>query len=168
MIGPRSCYDEGKRIAECMVMEYHRCFDIDTRIARIFNTYGPNMRKDDGRVVSNFINQCLEGRDISIYGNGSQTRSFCYVDDTVDGLFKLMQSNINTPVNIGNPSEYTVLQLANIIKEMTGSNSLIDIQEDNLPMDDPKKRKPDITKAKTFLGWEPKVELMSGLLMTIN
>ena len=164
-IGPRSCYDEGKRLAETLMMEYHNNCGVDIRIARIFNTYGPNMDKDDGRVVSNFINQCLDNEDITIYGDGSQTRSFCYVDDTVDGLIKLMnQSNIG-PINIGNTKEITVSELSEIVKKETSSSSNI-IYKD-LPLNDPMKRKPDISKAKKYLEWEPKVSLEDGLANTI-
>lgn len=166
-IGIRSCYDEGKRIAETLTMEYNKMHNTEVRIARIFNTYGPNMSKEDGRVVSNFINQCLENKDITIYGDGSQTRSFSYVDDTVDGLIKLM-NNTETfgPINIGNPHEITVKELAGIITNMIKCNSKIVYMD--LPSNDPMKRKPDITKAKKFLNWEPKVDLTSGLEKTIE
>ena len=166
-IGIRSCYDEGKRIAETLMMEYHRNHNVDIRIARIFNTYGPKMDKCDGRVVSNFINQCLENKDIEVYGDGSQTRSFCYVDDTVDGLIKLM-NNTETigPINIGNPYEMTIKQLADLLKGMIQTESKIIYKE--LPSDDPMKRKPDITKANTILGWEPIVKLEDGLSRTID
>ena len=147
------------------MMEYHNNCGVDIRIARIFNTFGPNMDKDDGRVVSNFINQCLDNKDITIYGDGSQTRSFCYVDDTVDGLIKLMnQSNIG-PINIGNTKEITVRELSEIVKKETSSSSNI-IYKD-LPLNDPMKRKPDISKAKKYLEWEPKVSLEDGLANTI-
>jgi len=166
-IGIRSCYDEGKRIAETLTMEYNKMHNIEVRIARIFNTYGPNMSKEDGRVVSNFINQCLENKDITIYGDGSQTRSFSYVDDTVDGLIKLM-NNTETigPINIGNPYEITVKELAGIITNMIKCNSKIVYMD--LPSNDPMKRKPDITKAKHFLNWEPIVDLTTGLEKTIE
>lgn len=166
-IGIRSCYDEGKRIAETLTMEYNKMHNIEVRIARIFNTYGPNMGKEDGRVVSNFINQCLENKDITIYGDGSQTRSFSYVDDTVDGLIKLM-NNTETigPINIGNPYEITVKELAGIITNMIKCNSKIVYMD--LPSNDPMKRKPDITKAKKFLNWEPKIKLEAGLEKTIE
>jgi len=166
-IGIRSCYDEGKRIAETLTVEYNKMHNVEVRIARIFNTYGPNMSKEDGRVVSNFINQCLENKDITIYGDGSQTRSFSYVDDTVDGLIKLM-NNTETigPVNIGNPYEITVKELAAIVTDMTNSNSKIIYMD--LPSNDPMKRKPDITKAKKFLNWEPRVDLKTGLEKTIE
>ena len=166
-IGIRSCYDEGKRVAETLMMEYHRNHNVDIRIARIFNTYGPNMDKNDGRVVSNFINQCLENKDITIYGKGLQTRSFCYVDDTVDGLIKLMnQTNTIGPVNIGNPYELTIKELAEILLEKIETKSKI-IYED-LPSDDPMKRHPCIKKAKKYLEWEPKIGLEEGLDKTIK
>lgn len=165
-IGIRSCYDEGKRLAETLMMEYHRNCGVDTRIVRIFNTYGPRLNKDDGRVVSNFINQALEGKPITIYGDGNQTRSFCYVDDQINGLIKLMASNYNLPVNIGNPREISIKEIAEIILKLTGSKSEIEYKE--LPQDDPTRRKPDITRAKTILGWEPKIELEEGLKRTIE
>ncbi|VVU95005.1 GDP-mannose 4,6 dehydratase [seawater metagenome] len=165
-IGERSCYDEGKRIAETLMIEYNRNCNVDIRIARIFNTYGPKLNKNDGRVVSNFINQALENKDITIYGDGSQTRSFCYIDDQVNGLINLMNSNYKLPVNIGNPQEITILTLSSKIIELTKSNSKL-IFED-LPQDDPTNRKPDITKAKNILNWEPKVDLKEGLEKTIE
>jgi UDP-glucuronate decarboxylase len=166
-IGIRSCYDEGKRISETLAIEYNRVYNVEVRIARIFNTYGPNMDKLDGRVVSNFINQCLENKDITIYGDGSQTRSFCYIHDTVDGLIKLMNNEITIgPINIGNPYEITVAELATKIKSMTKSDSNIIYMD--LPSDDPMKRKPDITKATTLLNWEPKIKLTNGLENTIR
>lgn len=166
-IGIRACYDEGKRVAETLMMEYHRNHRVDIRIARIFNTYGPRLHKDDGRVVSNFINQCLKGENITIYGDGSQTRSFCYVSDLVLGLVKLMtQIGYHLPVNLGNPEEYTISQLAEAVKTQIPSNSLIEFCD--LPKDDPKVRKPDITKARDILGWEPKIGLTQGLQQTIN
>ena len=166
-IGIRSCYDEGKRVAETLMMEYHRNHNVDIRIARIFNTYGPKMDKNDGRVVSNFINQCLENKDITIYGEGLQTRSFCYVNDTVDGLIKLMnQTNTIGPVNIGNPYELTIKELALILLEKIKTKSKI-IYED-LPSDDPMKRQPCIKKAKKYLEWEPKISLDEGLDKTIK
>jgi UDP-glucuronate decarboxylase len=166
-IGIRSCYDEGKRVAETLMMEYHRNHNLDIRIARIFNTYGPKMDKNDGRVVSNFINQCLENKDITIYGEGLQTRSFCYVDDTVDGLIKLMnQTNTIGPVNIGNPYELTIKELALILLKKIETKSKI-IYED-LPSDDPMKRQPCIKKAKKYLEWEPKIGLEEGLDKTIE
>ena len=166
-IGIRSCYDEGKRVAETLMMEYHRNHNVHIRIARIFNTYGTNMDKNDGRVVSNFINQCLENKNITIYGEGLQTRSFCYVDDTVDGLIKLMnQTNTIGPVNIGNPYELTIKELALILLEKIETKSKI-IYED-LPSDDPMKRQPCIKKAQKYLQWEPKIELKDGLDKTIK
>lgn len=165
-IGIRSCYDEGKRISETLMMEYHRNHAVDIRIARIFNTYGPNMDKEDGRVISNFINQCIENKDITIYGDGSQTRSFCYVDDTVNGLIKLM-NNTQTigPINIGNPNEISIKLITVIIQKMIDTTSKIIYQD--LPSDDPKQRKPDITKANHFLDWKPVVALEEGLTKTI-
>lgn len=165
-IGIRSCYDEGKRIAETLCMDYHRQHNTDIRIARIFNTYGPNMHPKDGRVVSNFIMQALKHEPITIYGNGSQTRSFCFVSDTVDGLIRLMNSNYTQPVNIGNPHEMTILELALLIKELTKTSSDITCQD--LPQDDPKRRKPDITTANQQLLWTPQIELKDGLQQTIE
>jgi len=165
-IGIRSCYDEGKRIAETLCMDYHRQHNTDIRIARIFNTYGPNMHPKDGRVVSNFIMQALKHEHITIYGNGSQTRSFCFVSDTVDGLIRLMNSNYTQPVNIGNPHEMTILELALLIKELTKTSSDITCQD--LPQDDPKRRKPDITTANQQLLWTPQIELKDGLQQTIE
>lgn len=166
-IGPRSCYDEGKRVAETLMMEYHKNCNVDIRIARIFNTYGPNMDKNDGRVVSNFINQCINDQDITIYGDGNHTRSFCYIDDLVDGLVKLM-NNIDTigPINLGNPSEITIQDLAILIKLLTLSESKIIYKP--LPKDDPKKRKPDISKAIQYLNWKPHTDLSDGILNTIE
>ena len=166
-IGIRSCYDEGKRVAETLTMEYYRNHKTEIRIARIFNTYGPKMDKNDGRVVSNFINQCLNNEDITIYGNGSQTRSFCYVDDTVDALIKLMnQEETVGPINIGNPYEITIKELANRCLKMIDTKSII-IYKD-LPSDDPMMRQPNIEKAKKFLNWEPQISLESGLNKTIE
>ena len=165
IIGIRSCYDEGKRVAETLVMEYHKQYNLDTKIVRIFNTYGPKMDKNDGRVVSNFINQALNNIDITIYGDGSQTRSFCYIDDNIDGLIKLMNSNYNYPVNIGNNYEITVKEIANIIIELTNSQSKI-IYKD-LPADDPTNRKPDISIANKILNWYPIYDLLNGLNNTI-
>ena len=165
-IGIRSCYDEGKRLAETLMMEYHRNCNVDIRIARIFNTYGPKLRENDGRVVSNFIVQCLNNKDITIYGDGSQTRSFCYVEDQVNGLIKLMNSSYNLPVNIGNPYEITIKILAETIKKLTNSKSKIIYMD--LPKDDPTNRNPDITKARNILNWEPTVNLEEGLSKTIN
>ncbi len=165
-IGIRSCYDEGKRCAETLIMDYHRQKNIDTKIIRIFNTYGPNMAPDDGRVVSNFIIQALKEEDITIYGDGTQTRSFCYVDDLVDGIIKMMKSDLTGPVNLGNPSERTILDFAKLILELTGSKSKIVYKP--LPSDDPTKRQPDITLAKTKLNWEPKVDIKDGLKYTVE
>ena len=166
-IGIRSCYDEGKRVAETLMMEYNRSHNTEIRIARIFNTYGPNMDKNDGRVVSNFLNQSLNNKDITIYGDGSQTRSFCYVDDTVDGLIKLMNQNkTNGPINIGNPYEMTILELANEILKLSNTKSKLIYK--TLPSDDPMKRQPDISKAKKYLNWEPKIQLLDGLKKTID
>ncbi len=164
--GPRSCYDEGKRVAETLMLEYERTRGVSIRIARIFNTYGPHMAKNDGRVVSNFINQCLENKEITIYGDGKQTRSFCYVSDTVEGLILLMQSDKNYgPTNIGNPYEITIKNLSFYVKELTNSKSKIVYE--GLPQDDPTRRKPDIRKANKNLNWHPKVPLMDGLVRTI-
>ena len=165
-IGIRACYDEGKRVAETLFFDYHRENNVDIRIVRIFNTYGPNMRPDDGRVVSNFIVQALQGKDITVYGDGSQTRSFCYCDDLIEGFVRLMtQDELTGPVNIGNPSEFTILQLAEKVIALTGSSSKIIFEP--LPSDDPLQRKPDITIAREKLGWEPKYDLEAGLKKTI-
>src|SRR5688500_11364827 len=152
-IGPRGCYDEAKRFAEAMTMAYHRHHDLDFRIVRIFNTYGPRMRPDDGRSVSNFVVQALQGKPLTVYGDGKQTRSFCYVDDEVRGFLALLDGDITGPCNIGNPGEYTILQLAELVKDVTGSDS--EIVFEALPVDDPMQRQPDITLARTALGWEP-------------
>ncbi len=165
-IGPRGVYDEAKRFSEAITMAYSRQQGVNTRIARIFNTYGPHMRINDGRVIPNFIMQCLKGNDITAYGKGSQTRSFCYVDDLVEGLYKLTQIKYSMPVNLGNPDEFTVLQLAEIVKRMTDSNSKIVFNP--LPEDDPKVRMPDISRAKKLLDWEPKIKLEEGLKKTIR
>lgn len=166
-IGIRSCYDEGKRAAETLFNDYHRQYKVDIRIARIFNTYGPKMSATDGRVVSNFIVQALEGRDITIYGDGNQTRSFCYVDDLIDGLIKLFENpNITQPVNLGNPTPINMNQLASEIIELTKSKSKIVHME--LPQDDPVDRMPDIDRAKNILSWEPQVSRKDGLIQTIN
>ena len=165
-IGPRGVYDEAKRYAEAITMAYHRYHGIDTRIVRIFNTYGPRMRLNDGRVVPNFIGQALRGEDITVYGDGSQTRSFCYVSDEVDGIYRLMMSDYSLPVNIGNPEEYTILEFAKIIIKMMDSNSKIVYKQ--LPTDDPRQRRPDITKARELLQWEPRVSLKQGLQETIK
>ena len=168
MIGPRSCYDEGKRCAETLFMDYHRSHNLNIKIARIFNTYGPNMALNDGRVVSNIILQSLNGDNITIYGNGNQTRSFMYIDDLIKGLILLMNSDKNfvNPINLGNPNEITINKLASIITNYTESKSKIIHQE--LPKDDPKRRKPDISLANMILGWNPSVELKEGLIKTIN
>lgn len=165
-LGIRSCYDEGKRVAETLMMDYHRQNGVDIRIARIFNTYGPRMAIDDGRVVSNFCVQALSGQDITIYGDGSQTRSFCYITDLVDGLVRLMtREAYQEPVNLGNPEEFTILELAQKIISLTQSTAKLVFQP--LPPDDPVKRRPDITRAQEILGWQPKVPLISGLKETI-
>lgn len=167
-VGIRSCYDEGKRVAETLMMEYKRNHNVDIRIARIFNTYGPYMNPTDGRVISNFINQCLENKDITIYGNGNQTRSFCYVSDMVDGLIKLMNTeDIEGPVNLGNPDEKTIYSVAQKIKSLI-PESISQIASTDLPKDDPKKRKPDITKAITLLDWNPSVNFDEGIKKTIE
>lgn len=167
-IGIRSCYDEGKRCAETLFFDYHRQHDLQIKVMRIFNTYGPRMHPDDGRVVSNFIVQALKGQDITIYGDGSQTRSFCYVDDLIDGMIRLMNSrdDVTGPINIGNPNEFTILELATTVKDMLNSNSNIILRE--LPSDDPKQRQPSISLARSALGWEPKIELQEGLEKTIK
>ncbi len=165
-IGLRSCYDEGKRIAETLMMDYHRQNRVDTRIARIFNTYGPRMLEDDGRVVSNFIVQALGGKSLTLYGAGDQTRSFCYVDDLVDGLIRLMNTDgLHEPVNLGNPFEFTIKELADEVKRICGSNS--NVENLPLPQDDPKQRKPDISRAQTLLGWNPTIQLDEGLKKTV-
>ncbi len=166
-IGPRSCYDEGKRCAETLCFDYHRQHGVQIKVARIFNTYGPRMHPNDGRVVSNFIMQALRGEDITIYGDGSQTRSFCFVDDLVDGLIGLMNTDtgVTGPINLGNPGEFTIKELAELVIEMTGTSSKL-VQKP-LPQDDPRKRKPDITRARNTLGWEPQVKLRDGLEKTI-
>jgi len=166
-IGIRSCYDEGKRCAETLFFDYHRQNQVDIRVVRIFNTYGPRMLADDGRVVSNFIVQALQGHDITVYGEGQQTRSFCYVDDLIEGFVGLMnQEQVVGPMNIGNPNEFTILELAQKVIEITGSKSKIVYRP--MPEDDPKQRKPDITQAQAVLGWEPKIQLEAGLKKTIE
>jgi dTDP-glucose 4,6-dehydratase len=165
-VGPRGVYDEAKRFAEAMTMAYHRYHGVETRIVRIFNTYGPRMRARDGRVVSNFVVQALKGEPLTIYGDGSQTRSFCYVSDLIDGIVRLFHSDSSDPTNIGNPNEFTVLQLAEKTIKTTGSKSVIERRP--LPVDDPKVRKPDITLARKKLGWEPQVQLDEGLERTIE
>ncbi len=165
-VGPRGVYDEAKRFAEALTMAYHRYHGVDTKIVRIFNTYGPRMRPNDGRAIPTFIPQALRGEPITVFGDGSQTRSFCYVDDLVEGIYRLLVSDIHDPVNIGNPAEMTIKELAEEIIDLTGSQSQIIYKP--LPVDDPKIRQPDITKARTMLGWEPKVSLRDGLRQTIE
>ena len=167
-IGPRSCYDEGKRCAETLFFDYHRQIGLRIKVARIFNTYGSRMHPNDGRVVSNFIVSALRGKPITLYGDGSQTRSFCHVDDTIEGLIRLMESpdEVTGPINIGNPDEMSVRQLAELITEMTGADIAIELHD--LPADDPKVRQPDISRAREILGWEPKVPLEAGLESTIE
>jgi dTDP-glucose 4,6-dehydratase len=164
-VGVRGCYDEAKRFSEAMTMAYHRHHGVDTRIVRIFNTYGPRMRPGDGRVVSNFIVQALRGDPLSLYGDGSQTRSFCYVDEEVDGICRLFNSDRSEPTNIGNPDEFTIRELAEIVLAETGSKSLIESLP--LPEDDPKSRKPDISVARQVLGWEPSVGIREGIRRTL-
>jgi len=165
-IGPRGVYDEAKRFAEALTMAYRRAHGVDTRIVRIFNTYGPRMRPGDGRVVSNFIVQALRGEPLTVYGDGGQTRSFCYVSDEVEGIYRLFMSDVTEPVNIGNPDEFRVSELADLVLELTGSSSKI--RHLPLPEDDPKVRQPDITRARELLGWEPQVPLREGLAQTIE
>jgi dTDP-glucose 4,6-dehydratase len=165
-IGPRGVYDEAKRFAEAITMAYHRYHGVDTRIVRIFNTYGPRMRPRDGRVVSNFIVQALSGEPLTIYGDGTQTRSFCYVSDEIEGIYRLFMNGDHEPTNIGNPNEFTVQQLAELVVELTGTKSKIELHP--LPTDDPKVRKPDITRARAMLGWEPSVTLREGVQRTIE
>jgi UDP-glucuronate decarboxylase len=167
-IGSRSCYDEGKRCAETLFFDYRRQHNMPVKVARIFNTYGPRMHPNDGRVVSNFIVQALLGRDITVYGDGSQTRSFCYVDDLLDGLMRLMGSadDVTGPINIGNPEEFTILQLASQVVELTGSRSRIVHRPK--PQDDPRQRRPDISNARSVLGWAPRTPLKTGLIPTIR
>jgi dTDP-glucose 4,6-dehydratase len=165
-IGPRSVYDEAKRFSESLTMAYHRYHTVDTRIVRIFNTYGPRMQLNDGRVIPNFMKQALRGEDLTVYGDGSQTRSFCYVSDEIDGILRLSKSSEHFPVNIGNPDEFTILECAERVIAITGSNSKI--RYEKLPQDDPKQRRPDITKAKTLLGWEPAIKLDAGLEMSLE
>jgi dTDP-glucose 4,6-dehydratase len=165
-IGPRSVYDESKRFSEAVTAAYRRYFKVDTRIVRIFNTYGPRMQLNDGRVVPNFMKQALLGEDLTVYGNGRQTRSFCYVSDEIDGFLRLAKSDEHLPVNIGNPDEFTILECAELVLKVTGSNS--QIRYEPLPQDDPKQRRPDITKARQRLGWEPKVGLEAGLRLSLD
>jgi UDP-glucuronate decarboxylase len=164
-IGPRACYDEGKRCAEALAVSYARQYGVAVRIARIFNTYGPRMLENDGRVVSNFVVQCLRNRPITVFGEGKQTRSFCYIDDLVEGFTRLMASEAQEPINLGNPGEFTMLELAELAKELTGSRS--EIVHEPLPVDDPVRRKPDITRAIEQLGWKPTIVLRDGLGRTI-
>ena len=165
-IGPRSVYDEAKRFTEAATLAYHRYRKVDTRIARIFNTYGPRMQLNDGRVIPNFVKQALRGEDITIYGDGSQTRSFCYVSDEIEGFIRLSRASEHLPVNIGNPVEFTILECAKQVLRVTGSNSKLCYEP--LPQDDPKQRRPDISKAKALLGWEPKITLEQGLRLSLE
>lgn len=165
-IGLRSCYDEGKRIAETLAFDYYRQNKVDIRVVRIFNTYGPRMLENDGRVVSNFIVQALRGKPLTVYGDGSQTRSFCYVSDLVEGFIRLMNSDYVGPVNLGNPDEYTILELAQAVQNQINPDAQINFEP--LPADDPRRRRPDITKAKTLLNWEPTIPLQEGLKLTIE
>ena len=165
-IGPRSVYDEAKRFSEALVMAYHRYYKVDTRLVRIFNTYGPRLQSSDGRVISNLMTQALHGEDLTIYGDGSQTRSFCYVSDEVEGILRLSRSEEHLPVNIGNPEEWTILECARQVLEVTGSKSRIRFEP--LPQDDPVQRRPDITKARRLLGWEPKIDLRMGLQLCLE
>ena len=165
-IGPRSVYDEAKRFSEAVTMAHHRYHQVDTRILRIFNTYGPRMRLNDGRVIPNFMSQALRGENLTVYGDGGQTRSFCYVSDEIDGIMRLARSAEHDPVNIGNPTEFTILECARKVIEVTGSSSKI--QFEALPQDDPKQRRPDIAKARHLLGWEPKVDLANGLKLSLE
>lgn len=165
-IGPRGVYDEAKRFAEAMTMAYHRSHGVDTRIVRIFNTYGPRMRLRDGRVVPNFVSQALRHEPLTVYGDGKQTRSFCYVSDLVDGIYRLLLSSENEPVNIGNPAELTIYDFATVINELTGNPA--GIRFEPLPVDDPKQRQPDISKARRILGWEPKIDLRTGMTQTVD
>ena len=165
-IGIRSCYDEGKRVAETLAFDYHRQNDVDIRVVRIFNTYGPRMLENDGRVVSNFIVQALRGQPLTIYGEGSQTRSFCYASDLVEGIMRLMNGDQKGPMNLGNPGEYTILELAKAVQQMVNPDAPLKFEP--LPQDDPRRRQPDISKAKSWLGWEPTVPLMEGLKLTVE
>jgi dTDP-glucose 4,6-dehydratase len=165
-IGPRSVYDESKRFAEAATMAYHRYQKVDTRILRIFNTYGPRLQLNDGRVISNFMKQALRGEPLTVYGDGKQTRSFCYVSDEVDGILRLSRSSEHNPVNIGNPTEFTILECAHLVLKVTNSSSIISYEP--LPQDDPKQRRPDISKARNLLGWEPKIDLEAGLKLSME
>jgi dTDP-glucose 4,6-dehydratase len=164
-VGPRSVYDEAKRFSEAVIMAYHRYYGVDTRMVRIFNTYGPRLQPTDGRVISNLMMQALQGEDLTVFGDGSQTRSFCYVSDLIDGILRLSQSREHFPVNIGNPEEWTILECAQEVLAVTGSKSRI--RHEALPVDDPARRKPDITRAKELLGWSPKVSLRDGLRLSL-
>jgi len=165
-VGPRSVYDEAKRFSEALTMAYNRYYNVDTHLVRIFNTYGPRLQKNDGRVISNFMMQALKGEDITVYGDGSQTRSFCYVTDEVEGILGLSRSDEHYPVNVGNPHEWTILECAKAVIRVTGSKSKVCYSD--LPVDDPLQRKPDITKAKQLFGWEPKIDLETGLKMSLD
>jgi dTDP-glucose 4,6-dehydratase len=165
-VGPRSVYDEAKRFSEALVMAYHRYERVDTRLVRIFNTYGPRLQLNDGRVISNFLTQALRGDDLTIYGDGSQTRSFCYVSDEIDGILRLARSEVHTPVNIGNPTEWTILECANAVLRVTGSASKIVFRP--LPQDDPSQRQPDIGMARRLLNWEPFIDLDTGLNLSLE
>ncbi|MDD5155441.1 MAG: SDR family oxidoreductase [Candidatus Omnitrophica bacterium] len=165
-IGVRGCYDESKRFAEAITMAYHRVHRMDTRIIRIFNTYGPRMRINDGRVIPNFMYQVLKGRPLTVYGRGRQTRSFCYISDLVEGIFGLMKARVNVPVNLGNPNEFSIMELARFVIRLTGTNSKIIFKP--LPQDDPRQRQPDIRLARRMLGWSPKVQLKEGLELTVD
>jgi len=165
-VGPRSVYDEAKRFSEAATMAYHRYYKLDTRIVRIFNTYGPRMQLNDGRVIPNFMKQALRGEDLTVYGDGSQTRSFCYVTDEIEGILRLARSQEHQPVNIGNPNEFTMVECAQRVLAVTGSKSKLAFEP--LPQDDPKQRRPDISRARTLLGWEPKTELEAGLRLSLD
>ena len=165
-VGPRSVYDEAKRFSEAMVMAYHRYYGVDTRLVRIFNTYGPRLQGSDGRVISNLMMQALHGEDLTVYGDGTQTRSFCYVSDEIEGILRLSRSDEHDPVNIGNPEEWTILECARVVLEVTGSASKVRFAP--LPQDDPVQRRPDISKAKALLGWEPKIDLKTGLQLCLE
>jgi dTDP-glucose 4,6-dehydratase len=165
-VGPRSVYDEAKRFAEAATMAYHRYYKLDSRIVRIFNTYGPRMQLNDGRVIPNFMKQALGGQDLTVYGDGSQTRSFCYVTDEIEGILRLARADEHLPVNIGNPDEFTVIECARRVLAVTGSNSKLRFEP--LPQDDPKQRRPDISRARTLLGWEPQTDLETGLKLSLG
>ncbi len=165
-IGPRSVYDESKRFAEALTMAFHRYHRVNTRIVRIFNTYGPRLQLNDGRVISNLMKQALRGEELTIYGDGSQTRSFCYVSDEIEGILRLASTEEHLPVNIGNPTEFTILECARLVQKVTGSTAPIRFQP--LPEDDPRQRRPDITKARRLLGWEPEIDLETGLRLSLD